>query len=53
MKNHSVVVDKVVDSGARLSNSAEYSHVVQENTAKLTEAWAELLTAIQVRLTAK
>ena len=53
VKNHSVVVDKVVDSGARLSNSAEYSHVVQENTAKLTEAWAELLTAIQVRLITK
>ena len=48
VKNHSVVVDKVVDSGAQLSSSTEYSKVVQENTAKLTESWAELLTTIQV-----
>ena len=47
VKNHSVVVDKVVDSGARLSSSPEYSQVVQENTNKLTDAWAELLAAIQ------
>ena len=47
MKNHSVVVDKAVNSGAKLSNSPEYSQVVQNNTNKLTEAWAELVTAIQ------
>ena len=35
VKNHSVVVDKVVDSGARLSISAEYSHVIQEKKKSL------------------
>ena len=49
MKNHSVVVDKVVNSGALLSSSPEYSQVVEENTSKLTEAWSELLTAIQTK----
>ena len=50
VKNHSVVVDKVINSGARLSSSPEYSQVVQENTSKLTESWSELLSAIQTKL---
>ena len=49
VKNHSVVVDKVVNSGALLSSSPEYSQVVEENTSKLTEAWSELLSAIQMK----
>ena len=49
VKNHSVVVDKVVDCGARLYNSPEYSQIVQENSTKLTETWAELLSAIQIK----
>ena len=49
VKNHSVVVDKVINSGARLSSSPEYSQVVQENTSKLTDSWSELLTAIQTK----
>ena len=49
VKNHSVVIDKVVNSGTRLCSSPEYSEVVQENTSKLTEAWAELLSAIETK----
>ena len=49
VKNHSVVVDKVVNSGKSLYSSPEYSQVVQENTSKLTETWSELLSAIQIK----
>ena len=49
MKNHSVVVDKVMESGSNLASSPEHAKDVTDNSKKLTEAWQNLLEAIQAK----
>ena len=49
VKNHSVVVDKVMKSGANLASSPEHAKDVMDNSKKLTEAWDNLLEAIQIK----
>ena len=51
VRNHSVVVDKVVESGAKLASSPGHAKDVTDNSQKLTEAWTNLLEAIQAKAT--
>merc|ERR1719347_742959 len=48
VNNHSVVVDKVVESGKMLSGP-NYADEVISNTANLTNAWNNLLAAIETK----
>jgi len=48
VNNHSVVVDKVVESGKMLSG-LNYASEVISNTANLTDAWNNLLAAIEIK----
>ena len=47
--NHSVVVVKVVESGKKLLSGSSYASEVIANTTNLTDAWNNLLTAIEMK----
>ena len=49
VNNHSVVVDKVVESGKKLLSGSSYASEVIANTTNLTDAWNNLLTAIEMK----
>ena len=42
VNNHSVVVDKVVESGRKLLSGPSYASEVVTNTTNLTDAWSPL-----------
>ena len=47
VKNHSIIIDKVIDCGNNLASSPEHANNVSENNGKLTQAWDNLLQALE------
>ena len=45
VQHHQVVIDKVIESGAKLLEDPKYGKEVVANTANLTSVWEALLTS--------
>ena len=49
VNNHSLVVDEVVEGGKKVLSGPRYASEVIANTANLTDAWNNILTAIETK----